>query len=286
MGRLRLFTSLLLTVTLFAACGNSETTTTGTDGSNPSGTGSDGTGGDAVIDPADLSVGSWVLQTGRGPTGEVPVLDSHPITLTVEAESNAGTGSVGGVSACNRYGGTFSLDETSFALAEVAGTQMACLPDEAMAAELAYLQALSDVSQIAFDGDRLTLSGPDSELVFAAEAPVPDAELLGQVWLLDTVIDGATVSTVLGDEALLQFNDDGTFVGGTGCRELRGEYLITGSEVQFPSFEAVGECPEELAAQDSLVISVLEGGFTVEIAEQRLTVLNEPEGLSYRAVEG
>jgi heat shock protein HslJ len=285
MGHLRLFTSLLLALSLLAACGDSETTAAGTDGADPSGSGS-GDSGTGTLDPADLSVGSWVLQSGRGPTGEVPIIDSHPITLTVEAESNAGSGSVGGVAACNRYGGTFSLDGTSFALADVAVTEMACLPDEAMASELAYLQALYEVSQIAFDGDRLTLSGPDSELVFAAEAPVSDAELLGQVWLLDTVIDGATVSTVLGDEALLQFNDDGTFVGGTGCRELRGEYLITGSEVQFPSFEAVGECPEELAAQDSLVISVLEGGFTVEIAEQRLTVLNEPEGLSYRAVEG
>ena len=54
--------------------------------------------------------------------------------------------------------------------------------------------------------------------------------------------------------------------------------------MQFTSWGAEGECPTEVVSQDSQVITVLEGPFTVTIDGGRLTMTAPGgEGLSYTA---
>ncbi len=58
---------------------------------------------------------------------------------------------------------------------------------------------------------------------------------------------------------------------------------MSGDTVQFTSFGADGECQSEVEWQDGQVVAVLEGGFTVEIDGDRLTVTTPGgEGLSYK----
>ncbi len=242
---------------------------------------------DEVVDdgsapaPPPVESTSWTLVAGGGPGGDIALVEGYPITLSFEA------GQLGGTASCNSYGGSYRLDGNQLVLGEeISSTAMACEPAEAMTAESLYLAALFDVTGVDLVGDELVLSGPASELVFTRQAEVPVAELIGQPWVLDTLIQGETASSVAGEPATLLLNADGTLVGSTGCRTLSGEYTLSGASVLFTTFSADGECPPELVDQDNLVVTVLGDGFTVEIEGDLLTLTAAgSEGLVYRAVD-
>ena len=240
-------------------------------------------GDSASIAPTDRSnvslwseemYGAWQLNSGVVDGMPVLLLDTHPITLTIDEDG------VGGTAACNHYG----LDPTGgFSV-----TEMACFPTEVMELESTYLAALDRVEEgVVEDGLLLVArgeTGSEVELQFVALDPVPTADLLGTVWVLDSLVNGETVSSVSGERATLELFSDGSFIGSTGCRTISGSYVVTGAEVQFTEFGASGDCPDDLADQDSQVISVLEGGFRVEIdGDQMLVGTQELEALIYRA---
>ncbi len=236
--------------------------------------------GDSGGEPdTDAFLGAWVLTDGTHEGAAIPIVDGARITMTIEP------GSVGGTAACNGYGGSFRSDGRAFRIDELGMTDMGCEPP-IQASEQAYLAALPDVRSIDLVDGQLVLSGNVVRLAFDRLAPVPDAELVGTTWEMDTIIDGPAASSVAGDRATLTLRPDGTLVGGTGCRSLSGTWIINGDEVLFPNFGADGECPAELARQDGHVVEVLGDGFTVQIDGDRLTVTSRGNlGLSYRRVE-
>ena len=227
---------------------------------------------------ADLD-GAWQLQSGTYDGDPVPILDSHPITLTIDGHDISGT------AACNGYGGEISLDGGLFTIVGVSITEMACSPQQAMASESLYTTALFNVESAGVKGNNLVLTGPrGTELVFSQLEPVPTADLLRTVWVLDGLISGDAVTSVSGERATLELFSDGSFIGSTGCRTITGDYIVSGAEVAFTSWGAHGECPAELADQDSRVISALEGGFRVDIDGDRMTTwVAGDEGLTFRA---
>ena len=112
-------------------------------------------------DFADSVEGEWVLATGTAQGAPLPILESHPITLTLEA------GRIGGTAACNTYGGEYELSGSSFTITDgLAVTEMACQPQEAMESERAFLDAISVVDTVELTNDGLVLSGQDTELRF------------------------------------------------------------------------------------------------------------------------
>ncbi len=222
--------------------------------------------------------GPWQLESGTLDGRPILIFATHPITMTIEA------GQISGTAACNGYGGKLRISGTSFAVEDLFATEMACFPPETMESESAFLEALLDADTIEDSEGRLVLRGDRTELVFAALAPVPEAELTNTVWVLESLVQGEAVSSVAGERATLELFTDGSFIGSTGCRTLAGSYVISGAEVQFTRFSASGECPPELAEQDSRVISVLEGGFRVAIEGNVLTASSSGgKGLVYRA---
>jgi heat shock protein HslJ len=153
-----------------------------------------------------------------------------------------------------------------------------------MEIESGFLRGLLRVTAATRVDDTASLTGDRVEFTFELLPPVPTAELTGVTWVLDTIIQGdTTASTTAGAEPATLFLDaDGTFTGGTGCRDISGEYVVVGDTVQFTSFGAEGECGSAVERQDGQVISVLEGGFTAAIDGNRLTVTAPGgEGLSY-----
>lgn len=232
-------------------------------------------------DFADSVEGAWQLTGGTHAGESVPIVESHPITLNLES------GQINGTAACNGYGGEYELSGSSFFIVEgLAVTEMACQPEEVMRSERAFLDAIAVVDKVELTNDGLVLSGPETELRFESLEPVPTAELIGTVWVLEGLVDGDAVSSPMAgaSEATLQLFANGTFEGSTGCRTISGEYQVSGAEVQFTNWGAEGECPSDLSSQDSRVISGLEGGFRVEIVEDRLTTwVAGDEGLIYRA---
>ncbi len=232
-------------------------------------------------DFVDSVEGSWQLTDGTHDGQPVPIVESHPITLNLES------GRISGTAACNGYGGEYDLSGTTFSIAEgLAVTEMACQPEEVMRSERAFLDAIANVEKVEITNEGLVLTGPETELQFEVLAPVPTAELIGTVWVLNGLVQGDAISSPAAGaaEATLELFEDGTFQGSTGCRTISGQYQVSGAEVQFTSWGAEGECSSELAEQDSRVISALEGGFRVEIEDDRMTTwVAGDEGLVYRA---
>lgn len=234
-----------------------------------------GTPSPSAVDPSAL-LGSWILVEGTGPDGEVPIVDGARITLDIAGAE------VGGTSACNHYFGRLAVSESELRIDQLGGTEMACQPD-VMASEAAYWAALGGVTRWKRDGDTLTLSGPNATLTYGLLPPVPDADMVDVVWVLDTLISGDAASSVEGGPTL-ELRSDGTVVGSTGCRGFTGRYQIAGDEVVMTDFGMNGECSAELAAQDSHVVTVLGDGFTVQVDGNRLTLgASGNQGLGYMA---
>lgn len=240
-----------------------------------------GSGGTPPPSNAEASVeGSWQLTTGRAATGEVPIIDDRPITLTVEGSSIRGT------AACNTYGGRLVGSGGRVHIEELGMTAMGCEPD-VMASESAYTAALGAVSQIGRDGDALVLIGPDVELRFTVLPSPPTADLVDTQWVLETVFVGDVAASAIGDPAHLTLHSDGTFSGSTGCRSFTGAWVEDGERIRDTSMRMDGtDCPADLVAQDSSVVSVVGDGFVPSIEGDLLT-LTDPggAGLVYRAGE-
>jgi heat shock protein HslJ len=234
---------------------------------------------DATDAPFDAE-GSWQLTSSSVNGGEVPLVEGHPVTVTIEGSD------IGGIAACNHYGGRLSVTGGRLEIEELAMTAMGC-EEALMAAESAYLAALQVVETIGGDGGQLVLLGPGVELRFDRLPEPPTAALVDTAWVLDTLFVGDVASVPMGDPATLELRRDGTFVGSTGCRTFSGNWLEQGEQIVAPSFGMdQAECPAELSQQDSHVVSVIGDGF-VPTVEGDLLTLTDPGGvgLVYRADE-
>nr|MBA2599931.1 META domain-containing protein [Actinomycetota bacterium] len=224
--------------------------------------------------------GTWRLTDGRGPDGEVPLGKGYRITLDISDRK------AGGTAACNIYGGDLDINGDYFSLkGGLVMTEMACDP-QAMDSEAAYVDALAAVDTIAWEGNSLTLTGPDAELHFEGLSPPPIAQLTDTIWRLDSLIEGTGPegTAVSAAPARLILRGDGELSGSTGCREFEGEWLRRGDEILFTRFTTEGDCPPDLEEQDNYIVGVLGDGFTAEIEEQSLMVFGKAElGLHYVA---
>ena len=131
-------------------------------------------GGTAPESALGAAVGEWRLVEGTVPSGALVLVPAAAdVTLVLDADPGASDGGVlaGGSSGCNQYATRFvPSPDGAIAVAEVAGTLMACLEPEVTALEAGYLEGLARITTLEVDGDRLVLSGPGVELRFARTA--------------------------------------------------------------------------------------------------------------------
>jgi len=229
---------------------------------------------------ADVDLnGSWQLEQGTVRGEPIPILDTHRITLVVEAPT------AGGIAACNHYGGSLTVAGDEVVFSALSQTEMGCDPPHSMEAEQRYLTGLGLVHTGVREGETLVLTGVGVELRFKLQPPVPEAALVDTEWTLDSLIDGEVASSTAGD-ARLQLRSDGTFTGSTGCRDLTGRYTVYGDTIQVTEMAADGDCPPELADQDGRVIGVIEGPFTVAIEGNTLTITSSGnQGLVFHSAD-
>ena len=226
---------------------------------------------------AELTDVPWELVSGTVDGAEIPVVEGHPITLSFTGDE------AGGTAACNGYGGAVAISRSEITFSELASTAMACIPDSVMESETAYLEALPLVKTFSVTEDELSLVGDGVELTFVALPPVPTSELTGTVWVLESLIQGDSVSSVEGERATVELFTDGSMLGSTGCRTLDGQYIVSGAEVVMTEMSAHGECPAELETQDSHVVTVLGDGFRATTQANTLTLTaSGRQGLVYR----
>lgn len=226
---------------------------------------------------ADPTGAGWELRSGSVDGASLPIVDGYPITLAFADDTTAG-----GTAACNGYGASYDVSGSGITFSELIWTEMGCTPELIMESEQTYLGALPRVMTFSLADDRLTLTGEDVELVFDALPPVPAAELSGTVWVLDSLVQGDSVSSVLGERATLELFTDGSMLGSTGCRNIHGSYTVGGADVVV-GLTVDGDCPEEPKDQHNHVITVLDK-FRAEVDGETLTITTpHGQGLVYRA---
>ncbi len=225
--------------------------------------------------PIDAA-GEWRLDHGTNAGAAVPIVPGADITFIVDGST------ISGRSACNSYGGQVVVKDGQVRFGDMMMTEMAC-EEPVMASESAYHAALGKVNAATRQGDTLTLLGPEVELVFVRVPPPPAAELIDTPWILDSIISGDAVSSVVGDPAELRLSADGSMTGTTGCRAFGARYAITGDVVTVTDLVVDSiACPPTTSAQDATVIAVLEGGFRATVKGQALTISGrDGEGLGY-----
>jgi heat shock protein HslJ len=231
----------------------------------------------AVSGPVDAT-GSWQLTGGQTDGIALALAPDFPISMTVDGSQ------VSGRSACNSYSGEIVVDGGRVRFSQTSMTQMAC-QDPVMAAESAFFAAMGRIGAASLDGGGLVLSGPGVRLEFERLAPPPVADMVGTDWILKSLVKGDVVSNVAGAPATLRFDPGRTFSGSTGCRTFKGKWVAADGGIATPELGMDGECPADLAAQDSQVVSVIEG-FRASVDGETLTLeASGGEGLIYLAAE-
>ena len=229
---------------------------------------------DAPVD----ATGTWQLTSGEMDGIAMALAPDFPISMTVDGSQ------VSGRSACNFYSGEIVVDGGRVRFSQTSMTQMAC-QDVVMAAESAFFAALGRIGAASLDDGGLVLSGPGVRLEFERLPPPPVADIVGTHWILESLVNGDVVSNVAGARATLRLDPGGTFSGSTGCRTFHGKWVAADGGIATPEWGADGECPANLAAQDSHVVGVIEG-FRASVDGRTLTLrASGGDGLIYRAAE-
>lgn len=113
-----------------------------------------------------LSDTSWALAS----LGDSDVIGS--ITLEFDAE-----GRFAGSGGCNRYMGSYNVDDDTIRFSEALSTRRACMEEGVMEQEQTYFEALETAGTFAVSDDQLTIDYADGQLVYAA-MPVVTVEVL------------------------------------------------------------------------------------------------------------
>lgn len=232
-------------------------------------------GGGATAGP-DVT-GEWQLTEGTVDGATLPQPPGLPATLAFD------DGELRGRSFCNHLFASYRLDGASIRWDGLGGTEMGCDP-AVMAAETAFVAALERVTTVATEGADLVLTGEAVRLRFRPVPPPADRPLAGTRWVLDTLVDGGSASSTVGDPAVLVLRDDRTVEASTGCQQVSGTWLLEGDALVVDDLLGSAICPPELAGQDAHVTAVLGGGPTPVVDGDRLTLTaDDGRGLVYRA---
>jgi heat shock protein HslJ len=152
----------------------------------------------------------------------------YPISL-----SFAPDGWIFGTTGCNRFSGSYELDEDrSLHIGPLLTTRMACSQD-AMDQETAFIEAMSRVVSYD-DSEEFTLYDINGESIMILEplTETKNVPLIGTVWNL--VAYGSKYN--MPPEGIIPtvvFSDDGTLAGKSGCNSFFGQYQENGQELSI-----------------------------------------------------
>lgn len=180
---------------------------------------------------------------------------------------------------CNMIQGPVSLDGGKLSVAEISTTAMGCPKPELHQQDQWLTKLLDAKPSWKLDGVNLVITGADTEIVLATEAP---ATLEGGTWLVDSLITGDAVSSVPGGvEAAFVFKDS-TMVVEDGCnfRSQTGRpYEVDGQTITFEfGGMSVIKCSAEVETVEFAIAAALEKGkITYKIDRNTLTLMS-PSG--------
>ncbi len=233
-------------------------------------------GGAALV--SDPLTGRTFLSQSVEVDGEpYPLVDGTRIMIRFSEDGQL-TANAG----CNTLGATVATDGGRLTVSGVGGTEMGC--DPALHTQDTWLATfLSEGPQWSYADGRLTLTRDTTTIVLLERGLAdPDRALAGTRWLVDTLVEGETASSLpvgADDSAWLLIEGD-TFTAYTACREVSGTVEVGADTLTFGDVAQTDPaCPPDLAELDELMLRVLSGesvGYAVEGARLRL---DHPDGI-------
>jgi heat shock protein HslJ len=220
---------------------------------------------------------TWKLDSYADAEGQtVDVLADSEITARFEV------GQVAGSAGCNRYMGTYLLNDRILTV-EVGGTTMMyCSPEALMEQEMAYLATMNRAATHEIDGDQLVVKDDAGKtiLTYSELEPKP---LAGPTWELTWYDKGGRGLTtpLAGTEILAVFGEGGQLAGSAGCNDYTTSYELNGSKITIgPAASTMMECPEPegIMEQEIAYLTALATANTYEVEGDELRLLNA-EGL-------
>lgn len=223
--------------------------------------------------------GSWTLVRGELDGRIVPIVDSHPVLLTLGIDSFGGT-------VCNSYGFSEFPEDGSFP--EIVQTLMAC-QDDVMESEAVFLEALSRYQGAEVQGGQLTIRGEGTVLVFdpvqtsGTEDPgtpstpgdgssgsnaIFPAETHGDWVLREGELDGETIPMVPGQ--LITLAVTGSKLTGKVCNEYWAEVDPSGGLTDFTTTRMA--CSQPIMDSETIYLKALSQGQVATVADGRLLV--------------
>ncbi|HYT38362.1 MAG TPA: META domain-containing protein [Acidimicrobiia bacterium] len=261
--------SLALSLAL-GACGRGEVTQAGSTGSTAGSTGGEPWG--------RTLLSTSVTEDGR----PRPLVDGTRITFTF---SSAGEPRLGAQAGCNQMGGAASFEDGRLVVGDLATTEMGCDPprhsqDDWMG------RFLTSRPQWTMAGSTLTLDNGTTRVTLDDKKTAdPDRPLRGTKWVVDTVVDGESASSVpAGAEADVVFGDDDRFTGSTGCNAMGGKSAVHDHTSTITFSEVITTkmaCDDDRMRLERAVLATLAGDVTYRIDAATLG-LGGPKGHGLR----
>lgn len=216
--------------------------------------------------------GLWKLVEGTGPEGDIPA-EEWDITAHIEGKRIFGT------TGCNDFYGKIKVVGTTISQLLIGGTEEGCGKPEA---EPPYKAAMFAATDIAREGDRLILTGPDTRLVFESVPPPPIGKIAGRRWHLVKILDGRTSDRLRTlpppGEASFLIDTDGSWAAETGCQRLNGKWIVEGDRIRATESRARGSirrCDEHAVDQLGLISNTFSEGFASVLRGKKLTIASD-----------
>lgn len=190
---------------------------------------------------------------------------SLDFTADAQVAANAG---------CNHLFGEVTITSERLEVGQLGSTEMGCDPQR-QAQDEWFLEFLQSSPAWLLDGDRLTLSAGETEIVLLdREMADPDRPLEGTRWLVDTIISGELASSMpAGTEESAWFVvEGGRFTASSGCREFEGDVEIGEDTLRFGELVQTDPmCAEEYREVDDAMQTLFGGEVEYSIEAGRLT---------------
>jgi heat shock protein HslJ len=189
------------------------------------------------------------------------VVEGSTVTLNFDKENSAG-----GSGGCNSYGTSYTIEGNSISFSMISSTMMACLEEDVMEQEVAYLAALQGATSFEIIDNQLVITSSEGEtLVYE-----PMVTLAGSGWQLETIAGEDALGTVT-----LVFGEDDTVSGNSGCNMFNTTYSVEQSALSFEPFLSTKmACVDaELTQQEIAYFAALEAADSYELSADQLTIV-------------
>jgi heat shock protein HslJ len=261
----------MVAVLVLAACGSSDPDTSNDDTT----TKAKGSSSTTEVAAAALDLDGKAF-TATGVEGYEPVPDSQ-LTLTFQ------DGSLSVNAGCNTMTSTYEVTGDQLAWTGTpAATMMGCA-DELMNQDTWLINLFTEGVTAALEGEELTLTSDDVTITLST---VPDAELVGTAWALESTMANEAVSTSAPPELgvpTLKIAEDGSAQVFTGCNTGSTTVEVTDTTLTFAPLAMTRMFCEDAADLETAVTTVLDGETTYVIDGTTLTITKGDTGLVYTA---